>query len=168
MIKKLSLVLGIMVLLLLSATIVQAKYYYLTIPACAFLPYSPSTTPLYRDLWSVWVNDSDDYEAHLYTPIYLPDNAELKEVKIFCFDLSVTGDIKFEVYYVTHSNSSYYKLFSLRTYDTPGKTSKTWLPYWSKYIKYTNYKWIARIRFTKRVRDKLKFYGLRIKYWISE
>ncbi len=162
MIKKSSLVLGVMALFLLLPTAVQAQQ-FLTMPSCAFRPNDEDVT--YTYWWDYSYADSDSPSATFYAPVYLPQDATIISVTLSFYDNSAS-DIYFDVTRTNLYTNSYQTLFSGSSSGTPSYDTivDSSLNAGSRVVKNNSFHYIARISVPAGVGSDLMFFTLKIKY----
>ncbi len=162
MIKKSSLVLGVMALFLLLPTAVQAQQ-FLSMPSCAFRPHDEDVT--YTYWWDYSYTDSDSpTTGTFYAPIYLPQDATIISVTLSFYDSS-TSDISFSVRRTNLYTKSYQTLFSESSTGTPGSDTivDSSLNSGSRVVKNNSFHYAAYIT-CPAIGSSLRFYTLKIKY----
>ncbi len=162
MIKRLSFVLGAVVLLLFSSTMIQAQA-FLVIPSPAFRPHDDTVAFFYYWDYS-WVDSGGS--GTFYAPVYLPQDATIISVTFTFTDTDASNDLSFSVIRTNIYTGAYQTLFSGSSSGSGGfgTTVDSSLNAGSRVVKNNSFSYVARIDVPSPGGSSLKFWSVKIKY----
>ncbi len=121
MIRKLSLVLGVFILIILTSGIGEAQVnYYYSINPTAFRPRADSIDFYVASDWGWAENTSTLSYAYFYAPIHLPEGAKIKKIYCYVYDLNLTWDITIGLIKRSNVSSENYIMYSATSNAAPG------------------------------------------------
>ena len=122
MIRRLSLVLGVFILIILTSGIGEAQInYYLSISPTGFRPRWNSVDYSVASDWG-WVdNTSGATYAYLYAPVHLPEGAKIKKIYCRVYDLNLTYNITIGLVKRSNVSSEWHTLYQVTSDAAPGE-----------------------------------------------
>lgn len=164
MIKKSSFVLGMVILLLFSASIIQAQQNY-TIHSVAFVPDNEDIE-WKRDSNGTYLKDTSP-TGRMYAPVILPQDATIISVTLSYTDNADPGNITFYVKRINLYTKIVTTLFSASTSGTPGEGEVIdfTLNAGSRVVKNNSFAYVTYVSINDTSDGyQLKWHAIKIKY----